>query len=86
MEVVFSKSFRKEYHRLPQKLRNRVDERIILFAADPFNISLRNHELKGGLKGYRSIDITGDWRAHYHVLKKNTALFVKLGTHSELYF
>ena len=85
MKVSFSKSFKKSYHRLPKKLRNRVDERIILFAQDPFDVSLQNHELKGKYKGYRSINITGDLRAHYYTLKKDVALFVALGTHSEFY-
>ncbi|MEX2054346.1 MAG: type II toxin-antitoxin system mRNA interferase toxin, RelE/StbE family [Candidatus Colwellbacteria bacterium] len=85
MKISFSSSFRKEYRKLPNKLRNRVDERIVLFSKDPFNVLLHNHELKGKHKGYRSINITGDLRAHYYTLKKDSALFVKLGTHSELY-
>jgi len=85
MKVSFSKSFKKSYHRIPEKLRNRVDERIILFAQDPFDVSLHNHELKGKYKGYRSINITGDLRAHYYTLKMDVALFVALGTHSEFY-
>ena len=85
MEISFSNAFRKEYRKLPDKLRNRVDERVIRFANNPFDVSLKNHELKGKYEGYRSINITGDLRVHYYVLEKNTALFVKLGTHSELY-
>ncbi len=85
MEILFSNSFRKDYHKLPKKLRNRVDERLVLFSQEPLDISLNNHGLKGKYKGYRSINITGDLRAHYYMLKKGTVLFVKLGTHSELY-
>ena len=86
MKVSFSKSFKKSYQKLPKKLRNRVDERIILFVQDPFDVFLHNHELRGRYRGYRSINITGDLRAHYYMLKKDVALFVALGTHSEFYF
>jgi addiction module RelE/StbE family toxin len=85
MQILFSSSFKKEYIKLSKKLRNRVNERIALFSHKQFDISLNNHMLKGKYKGYRSINITGDLRAHYYLLTKSKVLFVKLGSHSELY-
>lgn len=45
---------------------------------------LRSHALRGDYKDYRSINVTGDWRAIYRMVGE-TALFIALGTHSQLY-
>lgn len=47
---------------------------------------LNNHVLRGKLRGLRSINITGDWRAIFREYKKDKQiLFDSLGTHSQLY-
>ncbi len=51
---------------------------------DPFNARLRNHPLLGKYNGYRSIDIRPDLRAVYKDYG-DEAIFVALGTHSQLY-
>lgn len=61
-----------------------VKERIKVFELNPSDLRLRNHPLKGKLKGYRSINITGDWRAIYFVSGEDV-IFAELGRHSELY-
>ena len=64
------------------------EKRIELFLTDPFNFQLRNHQLTGKLKKYRSINITGDWRALYSsnkIDKENVIIFEAIGTHSQLY-
>lgn len=45
----------------------------------------RNHSLKGEWIGHRSISIGGDLRLHYRELEPAAALFVAVGTHSQLY-
>jgi addiction module RelE/StbE family toxin len=66
-----------------------IKDRIALFALQPAHPLLRNHSLTGNYKGFRSINITGDWRAVYRVLKDNQGntviVFEALGTHSQLY-
>lgn len=52
---------------------------------DPFHEILNNHSLKGKYKGYRSINISGDYRAIYSLIKEDTAYFIALDTHSSLY-
>ncbi len=52
---------------------------------NPFDITLRNHALKGKYLGYRSIDISGDVRALYTVKGNVIILFAFIGTHSQLY-
>ena len=63
-------------------------ERIKIFAKDPDNPQLNNHPLKKEWEGYRSIDVTNEWRAIYTEKAEGEefiALFVVLGTHKELY-
>jgi len=45
---------------------------------------LRDHQLKGKYKQYRSINITGDYRALY-LLRGDEAIFDVVDTHSQLY-
>ncbi len=49
---------------------------------DEFSIPLNNHPLKGEYTGVRSINITGDFRAHYTILEDNHRYFIAIGTHS----
>lgn len=60
-------------------------ERLLLFETDPHNHTLRNHPLLGKWYGYRSINLTGDLRAIFRLLNSDHAIFVEIGTHSELY-
>lgn len=65
MDIIHSKGFRKSYKNLPKKLRNSVDEILELFQKNPFTPELRNHELKGGMLGMRSISVKHDLRIIY---------------------
>lgn len=84
MTVSYSKSFLKQAKLLSTTTRQRLLQRIELFSVNPLDPMLRNHQLKGKYKEYRSIDITGDIRALY--LQNDTeAIFDAVGTHSQLY-
>lgn len=89
MRIKFARRFTKEYDRVDGKIKQAINKRIDLFSKDPFNKQLRNHPLSGKYKGYRSINITGDWRAVFLVLGEvNSEIVVSfemLGTHSQLY-
>lgn len=70
------------------RIRKSFTQKIELFKKDPFNIELNNHELHNEYAGYRSIDITNDYRALYEEVKGadgTIAYFSLLGTHKELY-
>lgn len=85
MHAFFSRKFRKRYARLPLRLRSQTNERLQLFAHDPFNPILDNHPLHGKYDGCRSINITGDYRAIYYHETETMVRFIALGTHAELY-
>lgn len=88
MKVRFSRTFVKQYHKAGVKIQSAFEKRLRLFMKNPNHPQLRNHSLKNILKGLRSINITGDWRALYSEYKQNGELIVifeLLGTHSQLY-
>jgi len=85
MKIIFHKTFEKQYKKFPDKIRQRIKERNILFEKDPYNPILNNHALNGKYAGYRSISVTGNIRIIYKFLDKDTVLFSELGTHSKLY-
>ena len=85
MIVDFHTSFDKQYKKLTTPQQKRAKSALLIFRQDPYNSSLRNHPLKGELAPYRSISAGGDLRLHYRVIDENRALFVSVGTHSQLY-
>ena len=80
----FDKQFQKQYKKLKPQLQEKVDLRLQIFLADPYDPRLRLHPLKGDFFGYYSINITGDLRALFYRDEK-TIVFALLGTHSQLY-
>jgi len=70
-------------------MQKKVKERISLCVQNPTNQLLNNHALTGKFQGYRSINITGDWRAIYSIRinlnSEQEYYFELVGTHSQLY-
>ena len=84
MKISYSKEFVKQAGKLPPKFQLQLYEHITLFSGNPLNPKLRNHGLKGKYSAYRSINISGDYRALY-IQREDEAVFDKIGTHSQLY-
>lgn len=89
MKIKFGKRFVKKYDKADQKIKDAVKKRIDIFRTNPFHPLLNNHQLTGNYSSYRSINITGDWRALYtkdaNERGETVILFEILGTHSQLY-
>lgn len=92
MIVKYSPAFFDKLKKVDVRIRKSIKERILIFSKDPNYPQLNNHSLKHSLKrehqGYRSIDITADYRALYQEKQEGEeviAYFVALGTHEELY-
>jgi addiction module RelE/StbE family toxin len=86
--IEYSDRFIKQLTAAPDTVKAAFRDTIILFATDPRHKSLRNHPLLGKLAGYRSIDVTEDWRAVFRekqVGEGTVAYFYKIGTHRQLY-
>ena len=84
MKISYSKNFIKQSKKLHPAVRTKLLQGIVLFSDNPLDSKLRDHSLKGKYRSYRSIDITGDYRALY-LLRSNEAIFDLVGTHSQLY-
>jgi len=83
-DPVFIQSLKK----LDVRIRKSFKTQIAIFAKNPQDPQLNNHPLKREYEGYRSIDITADYRAIYEEVnagEEPVAYFVAIGTHPELY-
>lgn len=88
LRVDFTKQFQKQLKKVSVEIKKAFKERLILFRLDRYNSFLNNHSLTGKLLGYKSINITGDWRAlytEYEDINDIKIVFESLGTHSQLY-
>ena len=85
MEYISSRKFDKQFAKLSEKIKNQCVERIKIFIDNPFHETLNNHRLAGKYTGCRSINMTGDIRIIYEMVENDTARFLIIGSHSELY-
>jgi addiction module RelE/StbE family toxin len=88
MKAKFSPLVQKEIikiRKIDRKLANRIEKQMALFEENPKHPSLRTHKLTGNLSNMRSISITMSIRMVYILIEEKRALFVKIGTHKEVY-
>lgn len=81
----FVQSELKKIYQKEKKLANRIEKQIALFEENPKHPSLRTHKLSGSMNNIWSISITMSIRMVYILIDKDTALFIKIGTHDEVY-
>ena len=85
MHASYHKNFKKSYKKLSANLKDRANQRIKLFLEQSFHPTLNNHALTGKYLGYRSINITGVFRAPFEILEGEITHFIAVDTHSNLY-
>jgi addiction module RelE/StbE family toxin len=88
LRIEFTDRFNKQREAAPLDIKVAFREALGLFLEDSLSPYLRNHPLKEKLSGYRSIDVTEDWRAIFREEQTDNHTiirFVALGTHQQLY-
>lgn len=88
MRRQYDPAFIKALKKTNIRIRKSFREKIVIFAKNPQDSQLNNHKLKEKYEGYRSIDITGDYRAIYEEINEvdePIAYFFLIGTHNKLY-
>jgi len=85
MKIRFHKRFRKAFKKLIPKTQDKFSDRLAVFIENPFHLMLNNHAVDAAYPNWRSINITGDYRALYEAQTDGAVVFMKIGTHAELY-
>jgi addiction module RelE/StbE family toxin len=86
MRIEYSKVFLEQFQRCPENIQDAFRIRLEIFIHSAFAPILNHHPLNGQLKGYRSINISGDWRAIFRIIRvEDVAYFIAIGTHNQLY-
>jgi addiction module RelE/StbE family toxin len=88
MIAKFSPSIQKEIKKIQKKdkkLADIIEKQIALFEENPRHPSLRTHKLSGTMGNVWSISITMNIRMVYILLDQSNVVFVKIGTHDEVY-
>lgn len=88
MRIIFTTKFRKSLKiRIVnnKSLYRKFEERARLFGINPNSPLLRNHKLTGNKTGLSSFSVTGDIRIVYKQKDENTAYFLDIGTHNQVY-
>ena len=77
--------FERQYKKLSNELQKKVGERLALLIVDERNPLLNDHKLNPPFEGYRSINISGDYRLVYKKLAPDGCFLRAVGTHHQLF-
>lgn len=86
LKADYHRHFKKDYRRLPQKIRKQFAVRLEAFLKNPSNPLLNDHPLSGDLFGKRAFSVTGNVRVIYRYLTKDMILLLRVGTHNQVYY
>ncbi len=86
MQIIYTKKFIKKLKKCDFQIKKSFKSWLKLFLKNKNSSILNNHSMNGRLKMYRSINISGDYRALFQEFDNGqTVYFVMIGNHSELY-
>ncbi len=88
LHIEYTVLFNKQLKTAPLDIKIAFKESRELFLDNLNHPNLRNHALRERYAGYRSIDVTSDWRALFKIKTSKTQTvitFYILGTHAQLY-
>src|SRR6266699_2916578 len=86
--IEFSTVFNRQLKNSAREIKAAFKVTLPLFREDPNHPVLRNHALRENFEGYRSIDVTEDWRALFKEMyagKQKVITFHRIATHKDLY-
>ncbi len=82
----YHKDFKKAFEKLDSKRQKKVNQALMVLKSNAHHPSLKNHALKGGMKGSRSISAGGDLRIIFTEYENYTLVFfLDVGSHNQVY-
>ncbi len=84
MIISYSSKFEREYRKLPLSVKKTAENKEEIFRINPFDVRLKTHKLKGGLKDFWSFSIDNKYRVIFELVSKQEIWFHSVGTH-EIY-
>lgn len=85
MRLIEERPFERQFAKLPKEIQVKARERIHILVTDSANPVLHDHKLNPPFEGYRSINITGNYRLVYKKTEPDTYYLRAIGTHHQLY-
>ena len=81
MKIVVSPRFKKNYRKLPKKIKEIAKDRVEIFKKNPFSPQLKTHKLSGKDKGGWAFWITYSYQIKFVFLLDEKVLFLDIGPH-----
>ncbi len=83
MKILYLPKFKKQYKRLPVKVKDLAEEREKIFRKNPFDSRLETHKLHGQLSSFLAFSINYEYRIIFDFAdkKKNVVRFYFTGRH-----
>lgn len=81
MTIYYTSRFIKDLKKLSKEKQTLSTKREVYFRKDPFDSRLKTHKLSGALKSYWAFSLTYSDRVLFRFIKKDEAIFYKIGSH-----
>lgn len=82
MEIYYTPKFAKAYKKLPRTMKDLAEKKEKVFRNNPFEPSLKTHQLTGKLKGLWSFSVDYHCRIIFEFVSNDEVWFHAVGTHS----
>jgi len=82
VKIIYTPKFARQYKKLPTQLQTKAEKKEAVFRQNPFDPSLKTHQLQGRLKSFWSFSITYKHRIIFEFASKNVVHFHSIGDHS----
>jgi addiction module RelE/StbE family toxin len=80
MRIIYSKTFMKQFKKIPKGFQEEVNERIKLFKENPENPTFKIHKLHGRLSQFQAFSINYNYRIIFEKTKE-FYIFAEIGNH-----